>query len=112
MQFIDLKKQYQLIKDDVQKEINEVLDSGQYIMGNKVQELESTLASFVGSPHCIGIADGTTALLVALMALGIGRDDEVIVPAFTFIATASMVALLGAKPVFVDIDPISYNLDP
>lgn len=112
MQFIDLKKQYQLIKDDVQREINEVLDSGQYIMGNKVQELEGVLSSYVGAKHCIGIADGTTALLVALMALGVGKDDEVIVPAFTFIATASMVALLGAKPVFVDVDPVSYNLDP
>ena len=112
MQFIDLKKQYQYIKDDVLKEINEVLDSGQYIMGNKVQELETVLANFVGAKHCIGVADGTKALLIALMALDIGRGDEVIVPSFTFIATGSMAALLGAKPVFVDIDPDTYNIDP
>ncbi len=111
MQFIDLKQQYQNIKDDVLKEINEVLDSGQYIMGSKVQELEGTLAKYVGAKHCIGVADGTTALMIALMAIGIKPDDEVIVPAFTFIATASMVALLGAKPVFVDVDSKTYNLD-
>ncbi len=112
MQFIDLKKQYQYIKEDVLKEINEVLDSGQYIMGNKVNELESVLATYIGARHCIAVADGSKALLIALMALGIGSDDEVIVPSFTFIATGSMAALLGAKPVFVDIDPDTYNIDP
>lgn len=112
MQFIDLKRQYELVKSDVLKEIHEVLESGQYIMGNKVKQLETQLAQFVNVKHCIGVADGTKALLIALMALGVGRDDEVIVPAFTFIATASMVALLGAKPVFIDIDPQTYNLDP
>jgi len=112
MQFIDLKQQYALIKDDVLKEINEVLDSGQYIMGNKVKELEVQLADFVQSKHCIGVADGSKALLIALMALDIGHDDEVIVPAFTFFATASMVVLLGARPVFVDIDPKTYNINP
>lgn len=112
MQFIDLKKQYQYIKDDVLKEINEVLDSGQYIMGNKVSELEAVLSKYIGSKHCIGVADGTKALLIALMALGVKPGDEIIVPSFTFIATASMAALLGAKPVFVDIDPKTYNIDP
>lgn len=112
MQFIDLKKQYSLIKDDVLKGINEVLDSGQYIMGNKVKELEVALADFINVKHAIGVADGTKALLIALMALDVKRDDEVIVPAFTFIATASMIALLGARPVFVDIEPKTYNLDP
>jgi UDP-2-acetamido-2-deoxy-ribo-hexuluronate aminotransferase len=112
MQFIDLKRQYELVKSDVLKEMHEVLESGQYIMGNKVKQLETQLAQFVNVKHCIGVADGTKALLIALMALGVGRDDEVIVPAFTFIATASMVALLGAKPVFIDIDPQTYNLDP
>jgi UDP-2-acetamido-2-deoxy-ribo-hexuluronate aminotransferase len=111
MQFIDLKKQYEYIKQDVLKEINEVLDSGQYIMGGKVNELESVLANYSGAKHCIGVADGTKALLIALMALDIGAGDEVIVPAFTFIATASMAALLGIKPVFVDIDPDTYNID-
>ncbi len=112
MQFIDLKKQYELIKDDVLTEINQVLDSGQYIMGDKVRELEIVLETYTGSKNCIGVCDGTKALLIALMALDIKNGDEVIVPAFTFIATASMVALLGAKPVFADIDKDTYNLDP
>ena len=112
MQFIDLKKQYEYIKEDVLKEINEVLDSGQYIMGKKVDELESVLTKYTGAKHCIGVADGTKALLIALMALDMGVGDEVIVPDFTFIATASMAALLGVKPVFVDIDPDTYNIDP
>ncbi len=112
MQFIDLKKQYDLIKSDIQMEINEVLDSGQYIMGGKVGELEHVLANYTGAKHCIGVCDGTKALLMALMALDIKAGDEVIVPAFTFIATASMVALLGAVPVFVDVDAKTYNLDP
>lgn len=112
MQFIDLKKQYQYIKDDVLKEINEVLDSGQYIMGAKVNELEKVLATYIDVKHAVGVADGTKALLIALMALDVGPGDEVIVPSFTFIATGSMAALLGAKPVFVDIDPKTYNIDP
>lgn len=112
MQFIDLKKQYQLIKDDVLNEINQVLDSGQYIMGDKVPELEKVLNEYTASKHCIGVCDGTKALLMALMALDVKAGDEVIVPAFTFIATASMVALLGAVPVFADIDEKTYNLDP
>lgn len=111
MQFIDLKKQYELIKSDVLQEINEVLDSGQFIMGDKIKRLETELEQFVGAKHCIGVADGTKALLIALMALDIGPDDEVIVPAFTFIATASMIVLLGAKPVFVDVEPKTYNID-
>ncbi len=112
MQFIDLKKQYELIKEDVLTEIHQVLDSGQYIMGEKVTQLEQVLAQFTGADQCIGVCDGTKALLIALMALGIKPGDEVIVPAFTFIATASMVTLLGAIPVFVDIDEKTYNLDP
>lgn len=112
MQFIDLKKQYGFIKDDVLKEINEVLDSGQYIMGDKVPQLETVLADYTGAKHAIGVCDGTKALLMALMAIDVKAGDEVIVPAFTFIATASMVALLGAIPVFVDIEDKTYNLDP
>lgn len=112
MQFIDLKKQYQLIKDDVLNEINQVLDSGQYIMGEKVPQLEKVLSDYTGSKHCVGVCDGTKAILMALMALDIKAGDEVIVPAFTFIATGSMVALLGAIPVFADIDEKTYNLDP
>lgn len=112
MQFIDLKAQYATIKNDVLAEITQVLDSGQYIMGAKVNELEQKLAQYTGSNHCIGVADGTKALLIALMALGLSTGDEVIVPDFTFIATASMAVLLGLKPVFVDVDPHTYNLDP
>lgn len=112
MDFIDLKSQYKLIKDDVLKEINEVLDSGQYIMGGKIKQLETTLAAYADVKHCVGVADGTTAILIALMALGIKPGDEVIVPAFTFIATASQAALLGAVPVFVDVDHRTFNLDP
>ncbi len=111
MQFIDLKHQYAQIKEDVLKEINEVLDSGQYIMGQKVPELEQVLSDYIGAKHCIGVADGSKAILIALMALDVRAGDEVIVPAFTFVATASMVALLGAIPVFVDVDPKTYNLD-
>ena len=111
MQFIDLKQQYAHIKEDVLKEINEVLDSGQYIMGEKITQLESVLATYTGSQHCVSVADGSKALLIALMALVIKAGDEVIVPSFTFIATGSMVALLGATPVFVDVDLNTYNLD-
>ena len=111
MQFIDLKKQYASIKEDVLNEISQVLDSGNFILGSKVKELESELVNYTLSQHCIGVADGTKALLIALMALDVQAGDEVIVPAFTFIATASMARLLGAIPVFVDVDPDSYNLD-
>lgn len=110
--FIDLKAQYQHLKPAIDARIQTVLDHGQYIMGPEIAELETRLAAFVGVKHAIGVSDGTTALLVALMALGIGPGDEVITTPFTFIATGEMVALLGAKPVFVDIDPDTYNLDP
>jgi UDP-2-acetamido-2-deoxy-ribo-hexuluronate aminotransferase len=110
--FIDLKAQYQQLKADIDARIHAVLDHGQYIMGPEVAELERELATYVGVKHCVGVADGTTALLIALMALGIQAGDEVITTPFTFIATGEMIALLGAKPVFVDIDPDSYNLDP
>ncbi|MBK1645972.1 aminotransferase DegT [Thiocapsa imhoffii] len=112
MQFIDLKTQYRLIQDDVKARIDRVLEHGQYIMGPEVEELEAALATFVGARHCIGLSSGTDALLAALMALEIGRGDEVITTPFTFIATGEMIALLGIRPVFVDIDPVTYNLDP
>ena len=111
LSFIDLQTQYQKIAADVAKRTQAVLDHGQYIMGPEISELEGKLAKFVGSKHCIGLSSGTDALLVALMALDIKAGDEVIVPDFTFIAPAEMVALLGAKPVFADIDPRTYNLD-
>jgi len=112
MNFIDLKAQYSLIKEDVLKEINEVLDSGQYIMGDKIKDLEAELALYTGAKHAIGVCDGTKALLIALMALGVTAGDEVIVPDFTFIATGSMVKLLGAVPVFIDVEKDTYNMDP
>jgi UDP-2-acetamido-2-deoxy-ribo-hexuluronate aminotransferase len=112
IEFIDLKTQQELIRADLERRMKGVLEHGQYIMGPEVGELEGKLASYVGVSDCIAVASGTDALLVALMALGVGRGDEVITSPFTFIATAETVALLGAKPVFVDIDPLSCNLDP
>ncbi len=112
MLFIDLKSQHQLIAADVTARLQAVLDHGQFIMGPEVTELEGALAAFVGVNHCVGVSSGTDALLAAMMALEIGRGDEVITTPFTFIATAEMIALLGARPVFVDIDPATYNIDP
>lgn len=110
--FIDLKSQYKSIEDNVKARINKVLEHGQYVMGPEVAELESKLAEYVGVKHCIGASSGTDTLMIAMMALGIGAGDEVITSPFTFIATGEMIALLGAKPVFVDIDPRTYNIDP
>jgi UDP-2-acetamido-2-deoxy-ribo-hexuluronate aminotransferase len=112
MQFIDLKMQYGRLKTDIDARIQTVLDHGQYILGPEVAELESLLAARTGSKHCISCASGTDALLLAMMALGIGSGDEVITAPFTFFATGEMIALLGATPVFVDIDPETYNIDP
>lgn len=112
MQFIDLKTQYQLLKSEIDAGIHRVLEHGQYILGPEVAELEEKLAAYVGARHCITVANGTDALQIAQMALGIGPGDEVITPGFTYIATAETVALLGAKPVYVDVDPRTYNLDP
>ena len=112
MQFIDLQQQQARIRKNIDSRINAVLDHGQYILGPEVGELEQKLADFVGVKHCIGVASGTDALLIALMALGVKPGDEVITPAFTYIATAEVAAVLGAKPVFVDIDPITFNVDP
>jgi len=112
MQFIDLKTQYTRIEKDVRARMDAVLGHGQFIMGPEVQELEERLADFVGVKHCVSLSSGTDALLVAMMALEIGRGDEVITTPFTFIATGEMIALLGARPVFVDIDPVTYTIDP
>lgn len=112
MLFNDLKAQYARIRDDVDTRMARVLEHGQYILGPEVTELEQKLAAFTGAKHCISCANGTDALQIAQMALGIGPGDEVITPGFTYIATAETVALLGAKPVYVDIDPRTYNLDP
>ncbi|MDO9616050.1 MAG: DegT/DnrJ/EryC1/StrS family aminotransferase [Pseudomonas sp.] len=112
IEFIDLKAQQALIKEKIDAGIQCVLDHGQYILGPEVGELEEKLAAFVGAKYCISVANGTDALQIAQMALGIGPGDEVITPGFTYIATAETVALLGAKPVYVDVDPHTYNLDP
>ena len=112
MDFIDLKSQYRRIKPSVDGRIARVLEHGQYILGPEVGELERVLAEYVGTRHCIAASSGTDTLMLALMALGVGSGDEVITAPFTFIATGEMIALLGAKPVFVDIDPRTYNLDP
>lgn len=110
--FIDLKSQYKALEDSIKSRINTVLEHGQYIMGPEVAELETKLAEYVGVKHCISASSGTDTLMIAMMALGIGAGDEVITTPFTFIATGEMIALLGAKPVFVDIDPRTYNIDP
>ncbi|MBY0235425.1 MAG: DegT/DnrJ/EryC1/StrS family aminotransferase [Burkholderiaceae bacterium] len=112
MDFIDLKSQYQRLKPQIDAAIQRVLDHGQYILGPEVAELEEKLVAYTGAKYCISVANGTDALQIALMALGVGPGDEVITPGFTYIATAETVALLGAKPVYVDIDARTYNLDP
>lgn len=109
--FIDLKAQQNRIKDKIDVGIQNVLAHGQYILGPEVIELEGKLASYVGAKHCITCANGTDALQIAQMAFGIGPGDEVITPGFTYIATAETVALLGAKPVYVDVNSKTYNLD-
>jgi UDP-2-acetamido-2-deoxy-ribo-hexuluronate aminotransferase len=111
MPFIDLKHQYQLLKDPIQSRINAVLEHGQYIMGPEVRELELELERYTGAKHCITVASGTEALLMSLMALNIGPGDEVITTPFTFVATAEMIVLLGAKPVFVDVESDTGNID-
>ena len=111
MEFIDLKTQYRALRSDINARIQAVLDHGQYILGPEVRELEQRLAKYVNSAHCISVASGTEALLIALMALEIGPGDEVITTPFTFVATAEVIALVGAKPVFVDVEADTANLD-
>lgn len=112
MKFIDLAEQQKRLKDKIDAAIEQVLAHGQYILGPEVEVLENNLAKFTGAKHCITVANGTDALQIAQMAIGIGPDDEVIVPGFSYIATAETVALLGAKPVYVDVCPQTYNIDP
>lgn len=111
IQFIDLKAQYRELKDAIDGRIQTVLDHGQYIMGPEVAELEGRLADLTGARHCITAASGTEALLISLMALGIGPGDEVITTPFTFVATAEVIALVGATPVFVDVEADTCNID-
>tara|TARA_B110001469_G_scaffold99792_1_gene96897 strand:- start:1137 stop:2237 length:1101 start_codon:yes stop_codon:yes gene_type:complete len=110
--FIDLAAQQQRIRPQIDAAITRVLDHGNYIMGPEVKELEARLADYVGVKHCISVSSGTDSLLIAMMALGIGPGDEVITVPYTWISTAEMIALLGATPVFVDIDPDTWNMDP
>jgi UDP-2-acetamido-2-deoxy-ribo-hexuluronate aminotransferase len=112
MEFCDLKTQYQSLKENINEGINRVLDHGQFILGPEVNVLEEALSTYTNTKHCITCANGTDALQIAQMALGVGRGDEVITPSFTYISTAETISLLGAKPVYVDIDPRTYNLDP
>ena len=110
--FIDLARQQQRILPEIEKRMAAVLKHGQYILGPEITELETKLAAYCGVKHCITVSSGTDALLIALMAIGIKPGDEVITTPFTFIATGEVIALLGAKPVFVDIEPRTYNIDP
>jgi UDP-2-acetamido-2-deoxy-ribo-hexuluronate aminotransferase len=112
IQFIDLKAQYQTLKSSIDGRIQRVLEHGQYIMGPEIEELEKILESRVGARHCITVSSGTDALLIALMALEIGPGDEVITTPFTYAATAEVIALLGATPVFIDVEPDTCNMDP
>lgn len=112
MQFIDLRSQYQKMKSEIQSELNAILDSCQFIMGPQVQECEQKLEAYTGSKNAITCSSGTDAIVMALMALDIGPGDEVIIPAFSFFATAEAVSLVGAKPVFVDVEEKTFNIDP
>jgi UDP-2-acetamido-2-deoxy-ribo-hexuluronate aminotransferase len=109
--FIDLKKQYLALEEKIHKAIGDVLSHGNFIMGPEIKKLESQLAEYVGVKNAVSCSSGTDALLLPLMAWGIGKGDAVFTSTFTFIATAEVIALLGATPVFVDIDPETYNID-
>lgn len=111
MEFIDLKKQYEILKQEIDANIQAVLDDGHYIMGAAVSELEKELADYIGVKHCITCANGTDALSLALMAWDIKSGDAVFVPSFTFYATAEVVSLIGATPIFIDSDPRTFNID-
>ena len=109
--FIDLKTQYETYKDEINKEVLGVLESTQFILGPQVAKLEESLANYTGAKHAIACSSGTDALLLALMALDVKAGDEIITTPFTFIATAEVIAFLGAIPVFVDINDKTYNID-
>jgi len=109
---VDLKRQYLTIRDEIDLVIKKVVESGHFILGNEVSSLEREVTEYIGVKHAIGVASGTDALHLSLLACGIGEGDEVITTPFSFIATAEAISYCGAKPVFVDIDINSYNIDP
>ena len=111
VKFIDLDKQQSQIRFEIDVAIKKVLDHKRFILGPEVYDLEELLAKYVGVKHCISVSSGTDGLLIAMMSLGIGRGDEVITTPFTFVATSEMIVLLGAKPIYVDINPATYNID-
>lgn len=111
MEFVNLREQYRELKASIDSRIHRVLEHGQYILGPEVRELEQRLETYTGSRHCITVASGTEALLIALMALDVKPGDEVVTTPFTFVATAEMIVLLGAKPVFVDVEEATANID-
>ena len=110
--FLDLKAQYQHIKDEIDQAVSEVISEQHFILGPKVEALEEAIAAYSSARYGIGVASGSDALTLSLMALGVGAGDEVITTPFTFFATAGSISKAGATPVFVDIDPRTYNLDP
>jgi len=112
MQFLNLKKQYKLIKKEIGVAIRRVLDSAVFVGGKEVEGLEKEVAKFCGVKYAVGVNSGTDALFLSLKAIAIGKGDEVITTPLTFIATAEVIAALGARPVFVDIDPKTFNIDP
>ncbi|NIA08274.1 MAG: aminotransferase class I/II-fold pyridoxal phosphate-dependent enzyme [Nitrospiraceae bacterium] len=111
MKFVDLGRQYQIYKKEIDSAIQEVVDSSQFVLGKPLEELETALAGYVGTDYAIGVGSGTDGLLLALMAMHLEPGEEVITTPFTFIATAEVICLLKARPVFVDIDPESFNID-
>lgn len=112
VKLLDLVRQYEGMKDEIGKALDEVFSSQQFVLGERVAEIEGRIASFCNIRHAIGVASGSDALLISLMALGIGPGDEVVTTPFTFFSTVSSIVRLGARPVFVDIDPNTYNIDP